>query len=315
MNVRRLAAFALVALALGSAFASSARAAGAPTAFESTEIARATLVAPAAIAPLRFASAATLLAAPAASAAQAGNVPANDGWVTDLAGMLTAQQEHDLEASMEAYKRGSGHDIALLTVPSLGGASLEEFSLAVAREWKLGDPKRNDGALLLVARDERKLRIEVGDGLEGSLTDARCARIIRDTLTPFFRAGKFDEGLAAGIAAIQQAAGGAPESAQRSIPQPAQHDVSVSIGELLCPLVLFVLVIFVIAFLRRLGAPWFFGGRPRRRWYGGSSTRGPGGFGGFGGFGGGFGGGGIGGGFSGFGGGGRFSGGGSSGGW
>lgn len=288
MSVRRLAALALVAC---TALTPLARRGFAATPLDPAPLALAT-------------SPAT-----GSSAHQSRTIPKNDGWVTDLAGILTPEEERDLEASMEAYKRGSGHDIALLTVPSLGGDALEDFSHAVARDWKLGDPQRNDGALLVVARDERKLRIEVGDGLEGSLTDARCARIIRDTITPLFRRQRFAEGLAAGIAAMQEAAGGLPEGARRSIPQPATRDVSLSIGELACPIAMFVFALLLVVMLRRLGKPWFFESRPRRGWFLGGPTI-P--FGGFGGSSRGFGGGG---GFSGFGGGGRFSGGGSSGGW
>src|SRR6185295_4767664 len=135
-------------------------------------------------------------------------VPRNDGWVTDLAGMLGAEDERQLEALMESYQTGSGYDIALLTVPDLQGEPIEDFARRVAREWKLGSKDKSEGALLVVSQGDRQLRIEVGRGLEGTLTDAVCARIIRDVITPSFQAGDFAGGLRRGLEALQKAAGG-----------------------------------------------------------------------------------------------------------
>ncbi len=274
-------------LALALATPSPARASAAPAA-------------PAFLAPL----------ATAISAATA-DVPKNDGWVTDLAHFLSGPEEQALESSMEAYKRASGHDIALLTVPNLGGQEIEEYALQVARSWKMGSPERHDAALLVVARAERKLRIEVGDGLEGTLTDARCAQIIRDTITPYFKSSRFGDGLRAGVAAMQATAGGAPPGSTSPAPAsaPIQNSSPISdIGSAICPIAALVFLFMLIWILRRIGGPPI-GGMRRRGWglgmpMGGWSSGG-----------GGFGGGSSGGGFSGFGGGGRFSGGGASGGW
>ena len=117
-------------------------------------------------------------------------VPKNDGWVTDLAHMISPGDEQALETELEAWKRSSGHEIAVLTVPNLQGDSLEHFALQVARTWGLGGKEKNDAALLLVARDEHKMRIEVGRGLEGDLPDILCGRIIRDVITPAFKRGE-----------------------------------------------------------------------------------------------------------------------------
>lgn len=246
-------------------------------------------------------------------------VPANDGWVTDLAGMLTPAQEERLERRMESYKRGSTNEIALLTVPSLGGETLERFALEVGRAWELGGKDAQNGALLLVAQQDRGIRIEVGRGLEGTLTDSISGRIVRDVITPEFKAGRFESGLAAGVAAMQKAAGGdyadlpAPRR-QRSVPRSAASALAS----------FFFLIVFL--FLGGIGGLLRGsrrGIRSRRGTRGfGGGLAGPlivgsmlGGRGGFGGgrssgFGGSFGGG-----FSGFGGGGGFSGGGASGGW
>ncbi len=263
---------------------------------------------------------ATLLLATVAAAApaptQAEGLPANDGWVTDLAGLLTPGQERSLEALMESYRAGSGQDVAVLTVPDLGGRALEELALDVARDWKIGDEETSAGALLLVAQAERKIRIEVGRGLEGELTDSICGRIIRDVISPRFKAGDFHGGLREGLLAIHDAAGGdygrLPERRR------GRHSGGTAGLSVFAVVMIFVVLSAVLRGRRGGGGgrgglggilPWLIlsqmsSGRPRG-FHGGG-----GGFSGFGG--GGFGGGG---GFSGFGGGGGFSGGGASGGW
>jgi len=249
---------------------------------------------------------AVLLPAPARAAVEV-QVPRNDGWVTDLAGLLDDAQERQLEALMESYKRGAGHEIALLTVPDLGGEPIERFALEVGRSWGIGGKDEHNGALLVVSRDDRKLRIEVGRGLEGGLTDAISGRIIREVIAPEFRRGDFPGGLRSGVLAMHAAIGGdyAPIESSRG----GRHGRRAAGGG-----AVFLFFLFVLLFLGRLGRgrggrgggmgiwPWL--------WLASSVSHRGGSFhGGVGG--GGFGGGG----FSGFGGGGGFSGGGASGGW
>lgn len=251
---------------------------------------------------------ALLGAAPAAALTQGVAVPASDGWVTDLAGLLTAAQERSLEETMESYKRGSGHDVAVLTLPSLEGQPIERVALEVGRSWGLGREGVDDGALLVVAKADRKLRIEVGRGAEGDLTDLIAGRIVRDVITPRFKQGRFYEGLREGVEAIHAALGGdyAPlERASRGSPR-----ATAAVG--LIPLFLFLVIVFVLGTSARRAARH--GGGSAAAWLVLGSMLGSGRRGGFGG-GGGFGGFGGGGGFSGFGGGGGFSGGGASGGW
>jgi len=234
-------------------------------------------------------------------------VPENQGWVTDLADLLPAAEEQQLELLMESYKQGSGHEIALLTVPDLGGETVERFALEVARAWGIGGAETSNGALLVVAKAERKLRIEVGRGLEGDLPDAICGRILRDVITPAFQRGDMAGGIQRGIAAMHAAIGGDYGPLQRSTGGRRRDG---GLGGL----ILVAIVVFVVLAgrRRRVGGgaasvwPWILLStlNAGRRGHGG---------GGFGGRGGGFGGGG--GGFSGFGGGGGFSGGGASGGW
>lgn len=233
--------------------------------------------------------------------AQTIEVPRGTGWVNDTANVLAAGERSALEARLAAFEQKNGHELALLTVPTTGGRPIEEYALAVAREWKLGKPGKNDGALLVVAVKDRKLRIEVGRGLEGELTDLLCGRIIRDVMVPRFKAGDMQGGIRAGTEAMIAIAGGAGESA---LPRARGGSGGFPIG-----LALFILFVIVMAISRRSrgGGRGFRGGFfpfPMSGGFGGRS----------GGFGGGFRGGG-GGGFGGFGGGGGFSGGGSSGGW
>ena len=243
--------------------------------------------------------------------ARAGDIPAFRAMVTDQAGVLSPELRSRLEAQLLAYQRQTGHQLALLIVPSLEGDAIEEFSIRVVEQWKLGDEVRDDGVLLLVAMADRKIRIETGHGLEGDLTDAASSRIIRDIISPEFKRGDPEAGIVAGVSAIMAATGSEaiplPER-----PAPARRSQRRSVG--FPPFLL--LALFVLPFLfGGRGGP---GGRRRSAWGaaplffgGGGFGGGRSGFGGGGGFGGGSSGGG---GFSG-GGGGSFGGGGASGSW
>jgi uncharacterized protein len=232
-------------------------------------------------------------------------VPKNDGWVTDLAHLLSPEQERALEALCESYHAGTKRDVALLTVPDLGGQPIERYSLEVARAWKMGANGADDAALLVVSKNDRKLRIEVGRMLEDKLTDAISGRIIRDVIAPRFKAGDFYGGLRAGLEAMHAAIGGDYAAVERAHPQ----DIPLPA---IFFMISFVLLMISLARRRRRLGGW--GGGVPPFWIGpmiGRSLGGGGGGRSSGGFGGGFGGG-----FSGFGGGGGgFRGGGASGGW
>jgi uncharacterized protein len=251
---------------------------------------------------------------------QTFTLPQPVGSVNDFAKILDADTKARIEAIANDVKTKSGGEIVVVTLPDLGGRSVEEIGLQIGREWKVGaggnvgDKARNAGTIILVAPNDRKMRIEVGSGAEGFLNDARTGAI-QDEATPYFRANDYPAGIA--LMAQRVAERYATEfnftlapSAQIQIPpSPVQvQRTSRSIGGGINPVVLFIVFMLIVSTIgrRRRGClPIFlpFGGG----WGGGG-----GGFGG-GGFGGGFGGGG--GGFGGFGGGGGFSGGGSSRGW
>ncbi|MCA1797267.1 MAG: TPM domain-containing protein [Geobacteraceae bacterium] len=122
--------------------------------------------------------------------------------VTDQADMLSAAIEQKLTSFLREFEQSDSTQIVVVTIPSLQGRALSEYSIELASNAALGQSDRDNGALLLVARDERKIRIEVGKGLEGRLTDLLAGRIIDQEITPRFKQGKFEEGIVAGVAAM-----------------------------------------------------------------------------------------------------------------
>ena len=188
---------------------------------------------------------------------------------------------------INAERQKKSFQIGVLMIPTLGSDdSLEEYSLKVARQWGVGDKKKSNGVLLLIAKNDRKMRIEVGNGMEGLLTDARASQIIRNTIAPKFRSGDYAGGVEAGVKRIVDAAEG------RNL---SDNDMD---GESIVSMLFIVIfiTIIVIAILKGNGS----NGRRRRYWWlaGGSDSSSSG----SGSSGGSFGGGG-------------FSGGGASGGW
>jgi uncharacterized protein len=130
------------------------------------------------------------------------DVPPLTGRVVDLAHVLSGQETAQLSDQLKAHEEKTGNQVAVLILPSLEGEPLEEFSHRVATTWKLGQTGTDNGVLLTIALRERKLRIEVGYGLEGTLTDLRSARIIRHEIVPRFKAGDISGGVRAGTDAI-----------------------------------------------------------------------------------------------------------------
>lgn len=137
-------------------------------------------------------------------------IPPLNQRITDLSGTLDAQQIRTLDARLADFEAEKGVQFAVLIVPSTQPESIEQFGIRMADAWKLGRKGVDDGALLLIAKDDRTLRIEVGYGLEGSLTDATSHRIIDEIIVPYFRRGEFFQGIDAGLTAMMQVAGGEP---------------------------------------------------------------------------------------------------------
>jgi len=126
-------------------------------------------------------------------------IPPLNARVTDLTGTLTAEQQAAIEQKLAAFEARKGSQLAVLIVPTTQPEDIAQYSIRVVEQWKLGREKVDDGALLIVAKNDRRLRIEVGQGLEGVLTDATSRRIISNTITPLFRQGDFAGGINAGL--------------------------------------------------------------------------------------------------------------------
>lgn len=141
-----------------------------------------------------------LMLLPAAAAAL--DVPRLESRVTDLAGILNPEESQGLEGRLRDLETSDSTQIAVLIIPSLEGEVLEDYSERVASAWRLGQKGRDNGALLLVAMRERRLRIEVGYGLEPTLTDAKSRQIIQNEILPYFREGRYFEGVNAGVGAM-----------------------------------------------------------------------------------------------------------------
>jgi uncharacterized protein len=266
--------------------------------------------------------------------AMALDVPRLKGRVNDYANLLSPQTEQALESALAQLEQQDSTQIVVLTIPSLQGAGLEDYTLAVAEAWKIGQKKQDNGALFLVAKNDRKMRIEVGYGLEGRLTDLLTGRILDLEVRPLFRDGRFEEGIVAGTTSLIKAVKGEYKASPRSARQgtrrtrssrgnglifllfimmmigAANRKAGGVAGAVLLPLAVMLLVgpglvlflLMPVGFLLGMGAPSLLLSGRRGGYYG-SGFRGGGGFGG-GGFGGGFSGGG-----------GGFGGGGSSGSW
>jgi uncharacterized protein len=132
----------------------------------------------------------------------AKDVPFLTGRVNDVAGIIPADVRTRVEARLAEVEKETGAQIAVLTIDSLEGEPLEDYALRVAQTWRLGRKGVDDGVLLLIARNDRKMRIEVGYGLEAKLTDAQSRRILDDVVRPRFRDGDFGGGVEAGVNAI-----------------------------------------------------------------------------------------------------------------
>jgi uncharacterized protein len=150
-----------------------------------------------------------------AAPALALEVPPLQGYVNDYAGMISPEARAKLENDLRAFEQSDSTQVVILTIPSLEGEDLEGFSIRVATTWKIGQQNKDNGVLLLVARQERKIRIEVGKGLEGVLTDLLSGRIIDLVIKPNFKRGDYSGGLVAGVAAVIDATRGEFKATER----------------------------------------------------------------------------------------------------
>lgn len=133
---------------------------------------------------------------------QALEAPGPVGRINDRAGMLSPETKLRLEQKLAAFEKETSNQVAVLTIPSLQGDDIDQFSIRVAEAWKLGVKGRDNGVLLVLAQAERKVRIEVGMGLQGVLPDITAGRIIRETMRPYLKSGNFDQGITVAVDSI-----------------------------------------------------------------------------------------------------------------
>ena len=153
-------------------------------------------------------------------AASALEVPELRGYVNDYAGMISPSTGAQLAEKLKAFEESDSTQMVILTIPSLEGEPIEDVGIKVAESWKIGQKGKDNGILLLVSKQERKMRIEVGRGLEGRLTDLTAGRIIDLVITPRFRAGDLDGGFIAGVSALIGAMRGEFQADARRSPRP-----------------------------------------------------------------------------------------------
>ncbi len=152
-------------------------------------------------------------------------VPPLTGHVIDQTGTLTAEQKAALEQTLTAFEARKGSQLAVLMIASSAPEQIEQYALRVAEQWKLGRKKVDDGAILVVAKDDRVMRIEVGYGLEGALSDLTSKRIISETILPRFKSQDFYGGITAGVAQIVRVIDGEPLPAPGAQPRQGIGDV------------------------------------------------------------------------------------------
>lgn len=210
--------------------------------------------------------------------------PELTGRVVDNANLLSARAERTLAERLAGHERAGGNQVVVVTLPDLGGYTIEEYGYQLGRHWGIGQKGEDNGVLLIVAQDERRVRIEVGYGLEGVLTDALSSNIIHAVILPAFRKGQFEEGIVEGAAAIVAALGGEYQPRETGGGEREQIPV--------VALLAFLMFGGVFSLLSLAGGGRRRGGLYPVVWGGGLGGGGFGG-GGFGGGGGGFGGGGA----------------------
>lgn len=207
-----------------------------------------------------------------------------DSYVTDRAGLLSSSAKASLETMLRAFEEKTSSQVVVATFPSLEGDSLEDFSMRLAEAWKVGQKGRDNGVIFLIFKNDRKIRIEVGYGLEGVLTDALSGQIISHVVAPYFRQGDYEGGILAGTNAIMKATQGE----YKGVPRKEKPAAGVRL--------IFLLGVFFLFHLFAQANSNNIGRRGRGGFFvpmGGGFRSGGGGFGGFSGGGGGFGGGGA----------------------
>jgi len=203
------------------------------------------------------------------SVAHGTDVPYLTGRVNDNAQILSENTRKSLADTLKEHENRTTNQIVILTIPSLEGESIEDFANKVFNEWKLGQKDKNNGVLIVIVPDERKMRIEVGYGLEPTLTDLLSGRIIRDIMAPRFREGDFDGGITDGTLAVISILNGnelpespalydtASSSVQSDISGFENPDMSITMRILLGAFIFGIIGLFTIIGILTPGVGWF----------------------------------------------------------
>ena len=181
------------------------------------------------------------------SLAFALDFPALSGRVVDQAGVMTAASKSDVEAKSKALEEKSGIQLVVATVKSLHGSDIETYANQLFRSWKLGDAKKNNGVLLLVAPTEHKVRIEVGYGLEGTLTDALSSVIIASAIVPRFKSNDFSGGIERGVDGIISVLSGDRADWQPKVSLRSNDNLGLALVVVWCAFV--IIAIIVVGYL------------------------------------------------------------------
>lgn len=186
-----------------------------------------------------------------ATPALALDVPPNDGFVTDAAGVLSADREAAMEADLEAYARETSNEIAVLAVPNLGGDEIAEAAVEVGRKWGVGGQQNDNGILILLSYEDRQVFIATGYGLEGAVPDLVAKGVIEEDMLPAFRDGDFAEGLEEGVGSLKKHIGGEYTAERYTDPGEGPWPFLFFFG--------FIFLNFIAAFLGRTKS-WWLGG-------------------------------------------------------
>ncbi len=184
----------------------------------------------------------------------ANHIPAPIGYVNDFAGVLTSDQKNTLENSLKDYEQRTTNEIAVATVKSLDGQDITDFTVRTFEEWKIGKKSRDNGILFLAAIDDRKMRIEVGYGLEPSITDSQAGEIIRNIIAPKFKKENYYQGITDGVTAIQNRIGNPQEPSSQSSYDTVDHIIKGLgfIGMLIVGAIFILLLIGIFVWMKIL---------------------------------------------------------------
>ncbi len=208
----------------------------------------------------------------------AAKVPALRGRVNDYANVISSRDEQEMTEYLAAVEQSTGAQIVVLTVPSLNGDDIASYAIRVCEEWKIGRNGKDDGALLLLAMEERDIRIEVGYGLEDKLTDVKCGLILRNVIIPEFREGGYSSGLVKGVKNMCGIVTGNANIVSHRVLNEEESDEG---GEAVVFLIFWIFIFFIILTSRSGLLKWILlnnllGGRGRSRHYSRPPTFGPG---------------------------------------